>query len=96
MLSYFLQRLLDACLVVLGVVSIVFLLIHLVPGDPVEIMLGESASPADREALGSALGLDKPLYTQYLHYIGDLLQLDLGTSIPVSYTHLTLPTTPYV
>jgi peptide/nickel transport system permease protein len=81
MLSYFLQRLFDACLVVLGVVSIVFLLIHLVPGDPVEIMLGESASPADREALSSALGLDRPVSAQYLHYIGDLLQLDLGTSI---------------
>ena len=81
MLSYFLQRLSGACLVVLGVVSIVFLLIHLVPGDPVEIMLGESASAADREALRAALGLAQPLQVQYLHYLGNLLQLDLGTSI---------------
>lgn len=81
MLSYFLQRLSGACLVVLGVVSIVFLLIHLVPGDPVEIMLGESASAADREALRTALGLDRPLQVQYLGYLGNLLQLDLGTSI---------------
>ena len=81
MLSYFLQRLSGACLVVLGVVSIVFLLIHLVPGDPVEIMLGESASAADREALRAALGLDRPVQVQYLHYLGNLLQLDLGTSI---------------
>ena len=64
MLSYFLQRLTGACLVVLGVVSIVFLLIHLVPGDPVEIMLGESASAADRQALRSVLGLDRPLPVQ--------------------------------
>lgn len=81
MLTYFLQRLSGACLVVLGVVSIVFLLIHLVPGDPVEIMLGESASVADRQALRAALGLDQPVRVQYLHYLGKLLQLDLGTSI---------------
>ena len=81
MLSYFMQRLTGACLVVLGVVSIVFLLIHLVPGDPVEIMLGESASAADRQALRSTLGLDRPVAVQYLHYLRDLLQLDLGTSI---------------
>ncbi len=81
MSSYLLQRLSGACLVVLGVVSIVFLLLHLVPGDPVEIMLGESASAADRQVLRSALGLDRPLHEQYLGYIGGLAQLDLGTSI---------------
>ena len=81
MLSYLLQRLFGACLVVVGVVSIVFLLIHLVPGDPVEIMLGESASTADRQALRTALDLDQPLHVQYLHYLGNLLQLDLGSSI---------------
>lgn len=81
MSSYLLQRLSGACLVVLGVVSIVFLLLHLVPGDPVEIMLGESASVADRRALRHELGLDRPLYAQYLGYIGSLARFDLGTSI---------------
>jgi len=81
MLSYLLQRLSGACLVILGVVSIVFLLIHLVPGDPVESMLGESASAADRVALRTALGLDRPLATQYLAYLDGLLHLDLGRSI---------------
>jgi len=81
MLSYLLQRLSDACLVILGVVSIVFLLIHLVPGDPVEVMLGESASGADRAALRTALGLDRPVAVQYLDYLHGLLQLDLGRSI---------------
>lgn len=81
MLSYLLQRLAGACLVILGVVSIVFLLIHLVPGDPVEIMLGESASAVDREALRVALGLNQPFSVQYLDYLHRLLQLDLGTSI---------------
>ena len=68
MLAYLLQRLFSAGLVVVGVVSIVFFLVHLVPGDPVEIMLGESASAADRQALRTALGLDQPLQLQYLHY----------------------------
>ncbi len=81
MLSYLFQRLLGACLVMIGVVSIVFMLIHLVPGDPVEVMLGESASGADRAALRTALGLDQPLGAQYLDYLGGLLQLDLGNSI---------------
>jgi len=81
MLSYLSQRLFGACLVILGVVSIVFLLIHLVPGDPVEIMLGESASSADRAALHTALGLDQPVAAQYLHYLHGLLHLDLGNSI---------------
>jgi len=67
-------------LVVLGVCTLVFLLIHLVPGDPVEAMLGEGARPADRAALTAALGLDRPLGEQYLSYLARLSRLDLGQS----------------
>jgi len=81
MLTFILQRLLSALLVILGVVSIVFLLIHLIPGDPVEIMLGESATTADREALRVALGLNLPIGLQFQNYLIGLTQLDLGTSI---------------
>ena len=66
--------------VVLGVCTLVFLLIHLVPGDPVEAMLGENAQVADREALRQALGLDRPLGEQYLDYLQRLARLDLGLS----------------
>ena len=79
--AFILSRLLSAVLVLLGVSCLVFLLIHLVPGDPVEVMLGEAAQPADREALRHALGLDQPLLTQLLHYFQGLLHLDLGTSL---------------
>lgn len=79
--AYLIQRLGGALLVMFGVVSLVFLLIHLIPGDPVEVMLGESASGADREALRDALGLNLPLSVQYLDYLAGLMQLDLGTSI---------------
>lgn len=81
MLGYLLSRLLSAVFVVLGVSCFVFMLIHLVPGDPVELMLGESARPADREALRSALGLDQPLLTQFFNFIANLIQFDLGQSI---------------
>jgi len=80
MLSYVITRLFSALLVVLGVVCLVFLLIHLVPGDPVEMMLGQSARPADREALRVALGLNQPILTQLGHYLYGLAHLDLGTS----------------
>jgi peptide/nickel transport system permease protein len=75
-----LTRLGSALVVVLGVCTLVFLLIHLVPGDPVEAMLGERAQAADRAALQAALGLDLPLWEQYRRYLLGLLRLDLGQS----------------
>lgn len=63
-----------------GVVCLVFFLLHLVPGDPVEVMLGESARPADRTALQQSLGLDQPLHVQFGRYLANLCQFDLGTS----------------
>jgi peptide/nickel transport system permease protein len=63
------------------VVSLVFILIHLVPGDPVQQMLGEGASVADISALRHAYGLDVPLGAQYIHYWDGVLHGNLGTSI---------------
>jgi ABC-type dipeptide/oligopeptide/nickel transport system permease component len=79
------------------VVSIVFLLIHLVPGDPVEQMLGEGARPADIVALRHQFGLDVPLGQQYLHYWRGVLHGDLGHSLRLndSVTHLVLARYPY-
>lgn len=81
MLNYLGARLFTALIVVFGVVTIVFMLIHIVPGDPVEVMLGESAQVVDREALRETLGLNLPLSTQWVNYINGLLHLDLGTSL---------------
>lgn len=67
--------------VIFGVLLLTFLLIHLVPGDPVEVMLGESASTADREALRADLGLNQPLIQQFGSYLSKLAQGDLGSSI---------------
>ncbi|MFZ2587152.1 MAG: ABC transporter permease [Alphaproteobacteria bacterium] len=63
------------------VMTLIFLLIHLVPGDPVEALLGEQASVVDREALRTALGLDLPLHTQFVNFMGGLATGDWGTSL---------------
>jgi peptide/nickel transport system permease protein len=75
------KRFVSFFIVIFGVLILTFLLIHLVPGDPVEVMLGESASTADRVQLRSDLGLDKPLIVQFGSYIANLSQGDLGRSI---------------
>lgn len=80
-LRFIISRLAAAAGVVLGVLCLVFVFIHLVPGDPVEVMLGESARPADKETLRQALGLNQPLHLQFVTYLHGLVQLDLGHSI---------------
>jgi len=75
------QRLADILLTLLLVAGLVFLLIHLIPGDPVDVMLGESALAADRIALRSQLGLDLPLWQQLLNFYTGLVQGDLGGSL---------------
>lgn len=75
------KRLLAVVPVVFGVLLLTFLLVHLVPGDPVEVMLGESAASADRSALRAELGLDQPLPMQFAHYLGKLAHGDFGRSI---------------
>lgn len=80
MIPMILSRLRHTLPVVLGVATIVFLLIHLVPGDPVDVMLGESAVGADKAELRHALKLDRPLLIQYADFMGGLARGDLGVS----------------
>lgn len=75
------KRILGVVPVVFGVLLLTFLLVHLVPGDPVEVMLGESAPMADRDRLRAELGLDQPLPAQFAHYLTALAQGDFGRSI---------------
>ncbi len=92
-----LSRLLYTLPVIWLVVSVVFLLIHLVPGDPVQQMLGEGATPGDIASLRHAYGLDVPLGQQYVHYWQGVLHGDLGRSLRLndSVTHLVLARYPY-
>jgi ABC-type dipeptide/oligopeptide/nickel transport system permease component len=92
-----LWRMLYTIPVVWLVVSLVFLLIHLVPGDPVEQMLGEGARAGDIALLRHQYGLDQPLGTQYAHYWRGVLHGDLGHSIRLNdtVTHLIVTRYPY-
>jgi peptide/nickel transport system permease protein len=92
-----LMRLVYTIPVVWLVVTLVFLLIHIVPGDPVEQMLGEGARAQDIAALRHAYGLDIPLGQQYLHYWRGAIHGDLGRSVRLNdtVTHLVLTRYPY-
>jgi len=81
MLTFIVRRLLLAVPVLLGVVFVVMLTVDLLPGDAVSLMLGEHATPQAVAALRDHLGLDKPLATRYVQYVGRLLTGDLGRSI---------------
>ena len=76
-----LRRLLEVPLLLLGAATVVFFLIHLIPGDPAAAMLGEGAAPADVAGLKRELGLDRPLLSQYGAWLSGVVRGDLGHSI---------------
>ena len=78
MLRYLVRRLLLTIPVLLGVATLVFSLIHLVPGDPAQAMLGDGASPQDIADLRASLGLDRPLLDQYVTFLRHAVTGDLG------------------
>src|ERR1700744_2319755 len=81
MLGYLLRRVL-AAIPVMGVVALfVFLLLRLTPGDPAAVLAGDNATPAQLERIRTSLGLNEPLYLQFITWIGKLLHGDLGVSL---------------
>ncbi len=81
MTRFLIRRLLWSGPVLLGVLTSVFFLIHLIPGDPIDVMLGERAAEADRAALRAALHLDDPILTQYGRFLAGVARGDLGRSL---------------
>lgn len=79
-ITFFLKRFFLIIPTAFGVVTLTFFLIHLVPGDPVEVLLGEHALPADRQALTESLGLHLPLFEQFKAFVVGIIHFDLGTS----------------
>jgi peptide/nickel transport system permease protein len=82
--SFVLRRALQSILLLGGATVVVFLLVRMVPADPAQLMLGESATPEAVASLRRALGLDRPLHEQYVVYLRRLLAGDLGLSIRAS------------
>ena len=80
MTAYLIRRLVAVIPVMAVVVTVVFLLIHLIPGDPVAVMLGPDATPAQIDGVRQALGLDRPLVEQLFLFYKRILRGDLGRS----------------
>jgi ABC-type dipeptide/oligopeptide/nickel transport system permease component len=83
-LSFLVRRILLTIPVLLGVATLVFSLIHIIPGDPVQSMLGDGASPESVNELRARLGLDRPLYAQYISFLNGAAHGNLGTSLRTS------------
>jgi peptide/nickel transport system permease protein len=84
MFVFILRRLFQTIPVMIGVTLAVFLMMHLIPGDAAKIMAGENANPAQIEQMRENLGLNDPLHIQYLRFVGNAVQGDLGNSIRTS------------
>jgi peptide/nickel transport system permease protein len=81
MWQYIAKRLLSLLPVLLGITLLVFTFLHLIPGDPAVVLVGERATPEQIAALRQQLGLNQPLPVQYLAFLINLIRLDFGTSI---------------
>ncbi|MEQ1876718.1 MAG: ABC transporter permease, partial [Bdellovibrionia bacterium] len=75
------RRLIATLPVLFAATTLTFFLVHLVPGDPVDVMLGENAPESDKRNLRAELGLDRPLFEQYTDYLSKLTRFDLGTTL---------------
>ena len=84
MAQYIIRRLLQLIPITLGILTLIFSLIHMIPGDPAVQIAGEGARPEDVIAIRKALGLDQPLWSQYVHYLGRIAHGDLGVSFRTS------------
>jgi len=80
MTQYIIRRFLQMIPITLGILTLIFSLIHLIPGDPAMQIAGEGARPEDVRAVRTALGLDQPLWKQYVTYVGNLAKGDMGRS----------------
>ncbi len=89
MALYFLNKILYGFLVAWGVITVVFLLFHVLPGDPVRMMVGQRADQATLERIREEMGLNRPMYQQYLSYLNDLSFLSIHDPVnPDSYFYL--------
>jgi peptide/nickel transport system permease protein len=80
MIRYVIRRLLQSILVLWGAVTIVFIVVRAVPGNPAALLLGPNATQAEIDAASESMGLNDPLTVQYVRYLGEVVRLDFGTS----------------
>ena len=80
MWSYIIKNLFYSILIIIGVLTVTFCLLYIIPGDPARMMLGQRADVSSVEAVREELGLNKPVYIQYIRFMGNAFQGDLGRS----------------
>jgi len=80
MLNYLIKRLFSTIPVLIGISLLLFFMLRLLPGDPAQVLAGQMASPEEIENIRHQLGLDRPIYEQYAHYLSRLVRFDLGRS----------------
>ncbi len=80
MLKFIVRRLLQLVPVLIGVTFLVFIMLHITPGDPAEVLAGEGATVETIENINERLGLNEPLHQQYLSFLSNAVQFDFGTS----------------
>ncbi|WP_439153409.1 ABC transporter permease [Winogradskyella sp.] len=88
MINYFLNKLLYAFITLIGVVTVIFFLFTILPGDPAKMMLGQNQTEEQVEAVKKKYGFDKPVGTQFLYYLNDLSPLSFHSTTEGDYTHL--------
>lgn len=88
MIRYFVNKLFYALITLLGVVTVIFFLFTILPGDPAKMMLGQNQSAEQVEAVKKKYGFDKPIGTQFLYYLNDLSPISFHSNNPEDYTYL--------
>ncbi|MEM6516245.1 MAG: ABC transporter permease [Bacteroidota bacterium] len=88
MLNYLIRKILYALLTLFGVVTVIFFLFNVLPGDPAQMMLGQNEDSDQIAAVKAKYGFDKPIFTQYLYYVNDLSPLSFHSSETSDYTFL--------
>ncbi|WMI67123.1 ABC transporter permease [Aestuariibaculum sp. YM273] len=88
MISYLLNKITYACLTLFGVVTVIFFLFNVLPGDPAQMMLGQNEDSNQLAIVKQKYGFDKPVSTQYLYYLNDLSPVSLHSTNPGDYTYL--------
>lgn len=87
MIGFILRKLGYALLTLYGVVTVIFLLFYLIPGDPAQMMMGQNEDPKQLEVVRAKYGFNKPLSTQYLYYLNDLSILSFHSTSPANFTY---------
>ncbi|HZV13543.1 MAG TPA: ABC transporter permease, partial [Candidatus Kapabacteria bacterium] len=85
MLTFCIRRLFYSALILYGVITVTFFLMFVLPGDPARLMLGQRADVASVAAIRKQLGLDQPMAVQYLHFVEDMLPVDVISKSALSY-----------